>query len=77
MRKIYEVGDKVTVTSHREMGLSFTPEGQGTQFKPTETPFPCEIIRAWGDYEIGQRYVGKTAEGEEICFGEFGVTIED
>ena len=72
----YEVGDKVTVTSHKDYGLCTNNAQGGTESMPIETPVSCKIIKTWGDYEIGRRYIGLTPEKKAIYFGEFGVTIK-
>jgi len=71
-----EVGDKVTVISHTEYGLCTNNHVGGTEPMPMETPICCKIIKAWGDYEIGRRYIGLTKKKNAIYFGEFGVTID-
>ena len=83
MRQTYEVGDVVCVKSTKEYGVCYTNKSGGTSEKPIGKTFKCEIIRAWGDYEIGQRYVdngqryvGKLSNGQEIYFGSHWVDIE-
>lgn len=73
--QIYEVGDQVEVTSHKEYGLCTNNKQGGTENMPIETPVKCKIIKTWGDYEIGRRYIGLTEKKKTIYFGEFDVTI--
>jgi len=75
MKAIYEIGDQVEVTSHSQFGLTTANVVGGTVEMEKEKPVRCKIIRAWGDYETGRRYVGQMQTGHEIYFGEFNVTI--
>ena len=77
MKKTFEVGDRVKVKSTAELGgIAYTNDAGGTSEFPVGTTKECKIIRAWGDYEIGRRYVGMTSDGQEIYFGHFGIEIE-
>jgi hypothetical protein len=76
MRKIYEEGDKVEVTAISSYGICYRNKHGGTEaFRPTTT-LTCTITKAWHDYETGQRYIGKTDDGQEIYFGQFGVEVK-
>jgi hypothetical protein len=75
MKTLYEVGDRVKVTSLREFGICYTNKHGGTSEFPKGSTMTCSITEAWGDYEIGRRYIGKTDKGQDIYFGEFGVKI--
>ena len=77
MKKVFEVGDEVRVTSTSDFGIAYTNSAGGTSEFPKGTVKECLIIRAWGDYEIGRRYVGMTLHQKEVYFGEFGVEIEE
>lgn len=77
MRKIFEKGDKVTVGAEDSFGICYTNPHGGTSCFPIGTLKQCEIIRTWHDYETGQRYVGRTSDGQEIYFGQFGVSVEE
>jgi hypothetical protein len=72
---IFEVGDRVKVKSLSQFGICYTNDVGGTSEFPVSTELTCEVVRAWGDYETGQRYVGRTDEGQEIYFGQFNVEI--
>ncbi len=72
----YDVGFRVKVISKSEYGICHRNEQGGTESFPASTELTCEIIKAWLDYETGQRYIGRTDEGQEIYFGEFRAFIE-
>jgi hypothetical protein len=43
---------------------------------PVGKPFAAKVVKAWHDYEIGQRYVAETEDGSELFFGEFDVKVK-
>ena len=78
MRKneTFEVGDKVAVESTSGWGLCTSNSVGGTEKMPVGTKVVVEVLKAWDDYETGQRYVAKDADGKPVYFGEFDVKAE-
>ena len=76
MQKSFKVGDQVIVTSKSQFGICYTNKHRGTSEFPIGKILSCTITKAWGDYEIGRRYIGKTDKGQDIYFGQFGIEIE-
>jgi hypothetical protein len=58
----FEVGDRVRARTH-----CYNNVHGGTEFGGV---IVATVTKTWHDYEIGQRYIGKTSAGKTVYFGD-------
>jgi hypothetical protein len=72
----FEAGDRVKVKALNKYAVCYQNKHGGTEGFPPSTELTCEVVKTWHDYETGQRYIGRTDDGQEIYFGQFQVEVE-
>jgi len=73
--RLFESGDKVAVTANRKWAVCTDNRQGGTEPVKVGRRITCTVIKAFLDYETGQRYVAKTVKGRLVYFGQFDVEV--